>query len=85
MRVFDRICASCHSVRGTLATGTTGPDLTHVASRAFLAAGTIPNQPRFLAEWIVNAERIKPGSGMPPIDLEPADLRAVVAYLESLR
>lgn len=85
MRIFDRICASCHSIRGTLATGTTGPDLTHVASRALLAAGTIPNQPRILAEWITDAERIKPGSGMPPIELAPADLRAVVDYLESLR
>jgi cytochrome c oxidase subunit 2 len=85
MRVFDRVCASCHTIRGTLATGIRGPDLTHVASRASLAAGTIPNQPRLLAEWIVDAERIKPGSGMPPIALSPADLRAVVAYLESLR
>lgn len=85
MRVFATVCASCHTVRGTVATGTTGPDLTHVASRTTLAAGTLPNTRDNLRAWIADAQRIKPGNLMPSIPLSPADLSAVVAYLESLR
>jgi cytochrome c oxidase subunit 2 len=85
MRVFDRVCASCHAVRGTLAAVTRGPDLTHIASRMTLAAGTLPNTRDNLAAWIADAQRIKPGNGMPSMNLDAADLRAVVAYLESLR
>jgi cytochrome c oxidase subunit 2 len=85
MRVFDRVCASCHAVRGTLAASTRGPDLTHLASRMTLAAGTLPNNRVNLTAWIADAQRIKPGNGMPSMNLDAADLRAVVAYLESLR
>jgi cytochrome c oxidase subunit 2 len=85
MRVFERVCATCHAIRGTLATGARGPDLTHVASRAMLAAETLPNNRDNLTSWVANAERIKPGNGMPPMNLQAAELRAVVAYLESLR
>jgi cytochrome c oxidase subunit 2 len=85
MRVFDRVCAACHAVRGTLAAGARGPDLTHISSRTTLAAGTLPNSRSNLAAWIADAQRIKPGNGMPSINLQAADLRAVVAYLESLR
>jgi cytochrome c oxidase subunit 2 len=62
-----------------------GPDLTHVASRETLAAGAIRNSRGNLAGWVVNAPSIKPGTLMPRIDLEPDDLHAVVAYLETLR
>jgi cytochrome c oxidase subunit 2 len=85
MRVFDRVCAACHAVRGTLAAGTRGPDLTHIASRAMLAAETLPNNRDNLTAWIGDAERIKPGNGMPSMSLQADDLRAVVTYLESLR
>jgi cytochrome c oxidase subunit 2 len=85
MGVFDRVCAACHAVRGTLATGARAPDLTHIARRMTLAAGTLPNTRDNLIAWIADAQRIKPGNGMPSIHLEAADLRAVVAYLETLR
>jgi cytochrome c oxidase subunit 2 len=77
-------CVGCHTVRGTPASGTLGPDLTHVASRRTLAAATIPNTPENMLAWIENSQRIKPGSLMPPIELPPEELRAIVAYLESL-
>jgi cytochrome c oxidase subunit 2 len=85
LAVFERVCASCHAVRGTLAAGARGPDLTHVASRAMLAAGTLRNTRENLTAWVANAERIKPGSGMPAMPLAAGDLQAVIAYLESLR
>jgi cytochrome c oxidase subunit 2 len=77
-------CVGCHTVRGTEASGTLGPDLTHVASRGTLAAATFPNTPRNLRSWIENSQRIKPGNLMPPIELPPDELQAIVAYLETL-
>jgi cytochrome c oxidase subunit 2 len=78
-------CAVCHTVTGTRAGGQVGPDLTHVASRLSLAAGTLRNTRGALAGWIVDPQRIKPGAQMPPQPLHASDLRAVVAYLETLR
>jgi cytochrome c oxidase subunit 2 len=77
-------CVYCHTIRGTNASGTIGPDLTHVASRQTLAAGTIPNTPGSLAGWILNPQQIKPGNKMPPTQLSRDQLRALLTYLDSL-
>jgi cytochrome c oxidase subunit 2 len=85
-QVFMRApCAGCHTIRGTMANGTIGPDLTDIGSRRTLAANTIPNTPGYLAGWILDAQSIKPGNLMPPISLEPKDLQALIAYLRSLK
>jgi cytochrome c oxidase subunit 2 len=79
-------CASCHRVRGTSAFfGTLGPDLTHVASRSTLAAGTLPNNTRSLAGWIADPQRLKPGNLMPRAPLQTDELQAVVDYVNGLR
>jgi cytochrome c oxidase subunit 2 len=78
-------CESCHTIRGTPARGTVGPDLTHVGARTTLASLTIPNTPRELTAWLTNPQRVKPGNRMPTLPLTPADRQALVAYLESLR
>jgi cytochrome c oxidase subunit 2 len=79
-------CASCHTVRGTSAHGRVGPDLTHVGGRATIAAGALRNRPGEMHAWIVDAPALKPGARMPPMDeFDGATLRAVAAYLESLR
>jgi cytochrome c oxidase subunit II len=78
-------CAVCHTVTGTRAAGRVGPDLTHVASRLSLAAGTLPNTRGALSGWIADPQTVKPGAQMPPQSLHASDLRAVVAYLETLR
>jgi cytochrome c oxidase subunit 2 len=77
-------CATCHTIRGTSADGHVGPDLTHVSSRQKLAAGTIPNNFGNMAGWVADSQSIKPGNKMPPQNLSPDDLRAVVTYLQSL-
>ncbi|MDQ4079486.1 MAG: c-type cytochrome, partial [Gemmatimonadota bacterium] len=59
--------------------------LTHVASRRTIAAGTLPNTRENLTAWVADAQRIKPGNAMPTMHLQEDDLRAVVAYLETLR
>ncbi|HJQ19047.1 MAG TPA: cytochrome c oxidase subunit II [Gemmatimonadaceae bacterium] len=78
-------CSTCHTITGTTARGTVGPDLTHIATRTSLAAGTLSNTRGNLAGWIVDPQRIKPGVIMPSNGLEPADLQALLAYLGSLK
>jgi cytochrome c oxidase subunit II len=77
-------CILCHTIRGTLAAGKVAPDLTHMASRRTIAAGTLPNTPGHLAAWIIEPQHIKPGNKMPPTQLNPDDLQALLVYLESL-
>ena len=85
-RVFmDNACASCHTIRGTAARGRIGPDLTHVASRSTLAATQIPNDDRALTRWVRDPQHVKPGNKMPALDLSGAEVKALTAYLESLR
>lgn len=78
-------CSYCHTIRGTPAGAHVGPELTHLASRHTLAAGTMDFNRGNLAAWIENPDRIKPGTTMPPVQLDGATLGALVAYLESLR
>jgi cytochrome c oxidase subunit II len=78
-------CAGCHAIRGTEAAGQIAPDLTHIATRSTLGAGTLPNTPENLAAWIQDPQRVKPGNQMPATPLAPDDVRALVAYLETLR
>jgi cytochrome c oxidase subunit 2 len=78
-------CSSCHAITGQPAYGTVGPNLTHLASRRTIAAGTLPNTRGNLAGWVVDPQSIKPGVRMPSNQLEPKDLRALLDYLESLK
>jgi cytochrome c oxidase subunit 2 len=78
-------CVTCHTIRGTGAFGHKAPDLTHLASRSTIAAATLPNNTGHLAGWVVDAQRIKPGSRMPPNLLPSGDLLDLVAYLRSLQ
>jgi cytochrome c oxidase subunit 2 len=78
-------CVLCHTIKGTSAGARTGPDLTHVGSRRTLGAAVIPNTRGNQFCWIADAGSVKPGVLMPPNPLEPDDLHALVAYLESLK
>jgi cytochrome c oxidase subunit 2 len=78
-------CVMCHSIAGTPAGAVVGPDLTHIGSRLTIAAGTLPNTRGHLAGWIVDPQRVKEGAQMPPNQLAPGDLHALLAYLESLK
>jgi cytochrome c oxidase subunit 2 len=84
--VFLAHCASCHTVRGTPAAGTLGPDLTHVGSRFTLAAGILPNNPGTIAAWVAESQRIKPGNLMPAFrEFGGAELSALASYVEHLK
>ena len=78
-------CGGCHSVRGTSAEGTIGPDLTHVGGRLTIAAAILPSEPEAFARWIAENQHIKPENRMPPFRIfSEAELAALAAYLESL-
>jgi cytochrome c oxidase subunit 2 len=78
-------CVNCHAITGTDAYATLGPDLTHIASRPTLAAGTLINNKGNLSGWIANAPAIKPGVQMPANVMDAQQMNDVVAYLESLK
>jgi cytochrome c oxidase subunit 2 len=78
-------CVLCHTVRGTDAGGRVGPDLTHLATRRTLAAGTVPNTRGWLGGWVMDPQGIKPGAHMPPNDMRPDELQALLTYLQGLR
>jgi cytochrome c oxidase subunit 2 len=78
-------CSACHTVRGTTAVGTSGPDLTHIASRRTIAAGLLDNNQGTLAAWIADPQTLKPGSNMPLVPLSAQELRQISAYMESLK
>jgi cytochrome c oxidase subunit II len=78
-------CVNCHAIADTPARGRFGPDLTHLMSRATIAAGIAKNNHENLRLWIQDPSRFKPGSLMPAMGLNDHDLNAVTAYLETLR
>ncbi|HTJ22453.1 MAG TPA: cytochrome c oxidase subunit II [Gemmatimonadaceae bacterium] len=78
-------CAVCHTIGGTQAQAFVGPPLTHLKSRATIAAGTLTNTRANLMGWITNPQAIKPGVRMPAYPLTPLQLEALVDYLETLK
>lgn len=83
--VTTRECSVCHSISGTPATGQVAPDLTHLASRRSIGAGTFPMDRGHLYGWVADPQSPKPGNHMPYIGLKPNELHSVVAYLETLK
>ncbi|HZS04513.1 MAG TPA: cytochrome c oxidase subunit II [Blastocatellia bacterium] len=82
---LTRAWVMCHQIRGTDAGARSGPDLTHLASRQTIAAGTLPNNRGNLGGWVVDSQGIKPGNKMPPNELSGEELQALLSYLESLK
>ncbi|MET0320993.1 MAG: c-type cytochrome [Duganella sp.] len=91
----EQRCSACHTVRGEpqaapanspMSTPVRAPDLTHFGSRLYLGAGARPNNRANLSAWIADPHVAKPGVRMPAsTDIDPATLRALAAYLESLK
>lgn len=84
-RIFEtEACMNCHTIRGTAAKGTVGPDLTHLMSRATIAAGAALNTPENLRKWIEDPANFKPGALMPAMQLGDQQIDDLVAYLTTL-
>jgi len=78
-------CMNCHTIKGTVADGKFGPDLTHLMSRTTIASGAAPNTPDNLRLWVEQPDAIKPGCLMPAMQLDKQDVDALMAYLMSLQ
>jgi cytochrome c oxidase subunit 2 len=84
--LFEQMtCVSCHTIRGTIASGSFGPDLTHFASRKQLGAGIMPNTPENLRRWLRDPQRAKAGIKMPNFRFTDAQVTQLVDYLETLK
>jgi cytochrome c oxidase subunit 2 len=95
-------CIACHTVTGNPSSmGLSAPNLTHFGSRATIGAGSFPNTPAYLALWIKNARKMKPGILMPTLGknefdpqmkqtvttggLDDQQIADIVAYLTALK
>lgn len=79
-------CGDCHRVAGTEASGTGGPDLSHLGSRLTIGAGLVENDVETLARFIVHSASVKPGSQMPAYaQLSPGEVEAIARWLRGLQ
>lgn len=78
-------CTACHIVPGlTGSSPHVGPSLEGFGSRQ-LIAGTLANTPENRVQWIMQTQRVKPGTAMPQLDVAPQDAQDMAAYLATLR
>jgi cytochrome c oxidase subunit 2 len=95
----ESTCVLCHAIQGTPAPGVIGPNLTRVGRRSTIAAGMLENTLENLEIWIRDPRSVKPGVQMPgadypasyegltfpPTNLNDEQIRALAAYLSSMR
>jgi cytochrome c oxidase subunit 2 len=77
-------CVACHTIQG-VSPGIIGPNLTHIGTRTTIAGSIYPNDADHLAKWIANPQERKPGATMLNLGLNPEQIAALVAYLQSLK
>jgi cytochrome c oxidase subunit 2 len=92
---LTRACVACHTINGTNAKGTLGPNLTRFGSRRTVGAGVAKSTLETVQQWIQRPQDLKPGAlmpgsqegaaGMPATGLSPDEVKAVAAYLKSLQ
>jgi cytochrome c2 len=74
-------CTTCHVIPGMVeAHGKVGPTLAGWPERGTIA-GRLPNTPDHLVEWIVDPQRIAPGTAMPDLGVTERDAWDMAAYL----
>jgi cytochrome c oxidase subunit II len=78
-------CVGCHTINGTNAKGTVGPNLTHIGSHTTIAGAVLQNNPQDLATWLRDPPAVKPGNDMPNLNLNSDQINALVAYMQSLK
>ncbi|MBZ9860180.1 c-type cytochrome [Mesorhizobium sp. CA12] len=79
-------CGACHTIRGTEARGTIGPDLSHVGSRSAIGAGVLPNTEEAIARFVARPDLFKPGVKMPAFDMLPqTEIQTIARYLKALQ
>lgn len=78
-------CGNCHHIPGVPAAfGNVGPPLDRLAKRVYLA-GSLPNTPENLAQWIRHPQKFEPRTAMPDMQVDEEAARNMVAYLYTLK
>jgi cytochrome c oxidase subunit 2 len=86
LALFEQMtCVNCHAIKGTIASATFGPDLTHVASRKQLAAGIVANTPENLRRWLQDPQQVKVGAKMPNFKFTEEQVAQLADYIETLK
>jgi len=90
-----RVCVACHTINGTSAQGKIGPNLTRFGLRRGVGALAVPATLENVERWIHRPQDIKPGAlmpgalegagGMPATGLNAQEIKAIAAYLKSLK
>lgn len=73
----DKGCVTCHynaRVPGETGLYAIGPNLSDYA-----------NSPEFLRQWLANPGAVRPGTAMPDLDLGPAEIEDLIAFLNEAR
>ena len=74
-------CGYCHRIPGVeAAIGNAGPPLDDVGRRVYLA-GSLPNTPQQMAQWIRFPQQYRPGTAMPDLNVTAEDAKDMVAHL----
>lgn len=84
-KILTSTCATCHSLNPQEPrTNMVGPNLAHLYSRSVFAGATFDLNLPNLRSWVTNTQAMKPENDM-HINLKPADIDAVLAYLQLLK
>jgi cytochrome c oxidase subunit 2 len=81
-------CSACHSLTSSpvdKAVPRVGPNLGHLADRATFAGATFDRTDANLARWLNSPSAVKPGARMPTLGLTTDQIKALVAYLDTLK
>jgi cytochrome c len=78
-------CPACHVVPNVPgAIGKVGPSLDSLFQRSYLA-GSLPNTPDNLVQWIMHPQHYRPGTAMPDMGVSDRDAHTIAKFLEANR
>jgi cytochrome c len=78
-------CPTCHVVPNVPgAVGKVGPSLDSLSQRSYLA-GSLPNTPENLIQWIMHPQHFRPGTAMPEMGVSEKDAQTIARFLEASR
>jgi cytochrome c oxidase subunit 2 len=80
--IFKKSCLGCHAIGSE--GGKLGPNLTNFADR-IRVAGILENNKENIAAWLKDPQKVKPGNTMPNLNLDDAQVNALVEYLSTLK
>lgn len=80
LQLVVQMCGACHTIDGTTAQGVAAPNLTDYWQYSDIA-GVVDNNPDNLRAWLEDPQSLKPGTGMPNMNLTDAQIDDIVAFL----